>query len=168
MVEIRDDQMLTGMNVKISEEPLPYIIRVRGKIVKGGTTLGGDDSKRVMAVYRPPWWDSNRLAGIIKHSIHTQPELKTHEECMVACYLWAVNAALGMVTATCETMGNPVVDLNDQVSVVDTGTGMNTRMWVSNMEQSGTYGESTSWKMTLGGAMIDTPEMIALIKEIDR
>jgi hypothetical protein len=170
VIEVREDQLLTDLDVKVTTEPLPYIIRVRGKEAEkqgGGVTLGGDRSKRVMAVYKPPWHNRNRLAGVIKHEVKTIPSLRTYEECYVTCYLLAVNAALKYTTGTAETMGNPGITLDSQVGILNTATGTNSRMWVTNREVNGHFGATSSFRMAIGGSIIDTPDMAALIKQID-
>lgn len=171
--QIRDTELLTGIKVKVSEEPLAYIIRVRGKAAdpgprnRDGIKLGGDKTTRIMAVYRPPWWERNRLAGVLKHVTHTENALRNFEECLIACYLIALNEVLQHVTATVEIPTHPGFNLDDQVGVLDTGTGMNTRMWITNRASTFHAGQSTSWVMTLGGSMIDTPDLRDLIHEID-
>jgi hypothetical protein len=170
VIEVRDDQTLTDIDPKFSNAPLPYIIRVRGKEAEpqaGAVTLGGDKSKRIMAVYRPPWHERNRLAGVIKHEVATLPNLRTYEECYVACYLIAVNAALQYATATAEILANPGIALDSQVGLVDEATGVNTRLWVTNREINGQFGGTASFKMAFGGSMIDTADMQELIKQID-
>lgn len=171
--QIRDTELLTGIKVKVSEEPLAYIIRVRGKTAdpgprnRDGIKLGGDKTLRIMAVYRPPWWERNRLAGVLKHVTHTDNALRNFDECLIACYLIALNEVLQHVTATVEIPSHPGFNLDDQVGVLDTGTGMNTRLWITNRASTFHTGPQASWKMTLGGSMIDTPDLRGLIHEID-
>jgi hypothetical protein len=59
------------------------------------------------------------------------------------------------------------LNLDDQIGVLDTATGMNTRMWISNRSSTFQIGEQTSWVMTLGGSFIDTPDMTVLVREIE-
>lgn len=171
--QLRDTELLTGIKVKVSEEPLAYIIRVRGKTAKpgpqsnDGIRLGGDKTNRIMAVYRPPWWQRNRLGGVLKHVTHTRFELRSFEECQIACYLIAINEALQAVTGVVEAPGHPGFNLDDQVGIIDTGTGMNTRMWISNRQSTFRAGQAASWTMTLTGSMIDTPDLVDLVHEID-
>src|SRR5213078_5347954 len=72
--ELRDDQLLTGLDWQYTDDALAAIIRVRGKDNDDvGRTLGGDKLKRVMAVYRPPWhvprppYGHSGDARLIKH-----------------------------------------------------------------------------------------------------
>jgi hypothetical protein len=85
---------------------------------------------------------------------------------LVACLPDRLGEALQAVTAVVEIPGHPGLNLDDQVGVLDTGTGMNTRMWISNRSSTFQTGEQTSWVMTLGGSLIDTPDMV-LLREID-
>jgi hypothetical protein len=90
--EVRDSDLLTGIKVKISEEPLAWNIRVRGKETKRRSVrprLGGDNTRRIMAYYKPPWTRAGRMAGVLKHVTHTYPELRTFEECWSPAYLIA-------------------------------------------------------------------------------
>ncbi len=167
LTEVRDTDLITDLSHKRTEEPLPYIIRWRGKTARTGTTLGGDSSVRIMAVYRPPWTEDNSSAGIIMHVTHTENSLQTLVECEIACYLTAINGALKASTASFEIPGNPAIELDDQIGLVDTATGLNTRLWVANRSSTFQGGEQTSWTMALQGSLIDTADLIAIIAEID-
>lgn len=179
LTEIRDTDLLTSLRVKRSEESLPYIIRVRGKtkrtatrlsgngaIVSGVSTLGGDSSKRIMAVYRPPWTQDNTLGGVIKHHTQTDNALRSLLECEIACYLVAINAVLAAFTAALEVPGNPVLELDEHVGLMDTATGMNTRLWIARRASQFVAGERASWVTSLQGALVDTPDLVALIDEM--
>lgn len=168
--ELRDTDMLTGIQCKVTEQPLGYIIRVRGKELsraEGGHGLFGDRTNRVMAVYRPPWTRRGALAGVIKHVTYTKLELKTFEDCLVGCYLIALQEALEMATATVSIPAHPGFNLDDQVGLLDTGTGLNTRLWISQRSSTFTTGQQAAWTMTLAGSLIDTPDMIDLVGEIN-
>lgn len=166
-IEVRDTDLLTGLRTKRSEESLPYIIRVRGKTARAGTTLGGDTSKRIMAVYRPPWTEDNTLGGVIKHVVHTDNALRTLLECEIACYLIAINGCLRAFTATAEIPAAPFIELDHQVGLLDTATGLNTRLWVASRNSHFQSGERPAWETTLQGALIDTEDLVELIAEID-
>lgn len=163
---IRDREVLTAIEAKFTDEPLGYIIRVRGAVPKdGGFQLGGDSTRRVMFVYRPPWW--SRLAGLVKHVIHTDPMLKTNLDCEVGCYLVALNEALQSATGTISIPGNPEFMVDDQVYVVDAATGLATRLWVASRSSTFTAGQNGSWKTTLAGSLIDTPDIVDIKAEIE-
>lgn len=180
MEEIKDTDLLTDINVKFAKEPLAYIIRVRGKIVdphKGeeGVELGGDTAKRVMAVYLPPWSGAHhdvvngqysqnypfagRLAGVRKHVVHTDNKVENYDEAMMMCLLIAMREALGALAASIEIPGHPGLALNEQVSIIDTASGANTRMWLMHRSTTWTGGERAEFKTTLQGAMIDSPDL---------
>lgn len=180
LTEIRDTDLLTGLRTKRSEEPLPYIIRVRGKTKRartlltsqggglslGVTTLGGDTSVRIMAVYRPPWTQDNTLGGVIKHHTHTDNALRSLLECEIGCYLVAIASCLAAFTAVIEIPANPAIELDQQIGLIDTATGLNTRLWISARSSTFTAGERTAWTMSVQGALIDTADLIALKDEI--
>lgn len=167
ITEVRGTDLLTGLRTKRSEETLPYIIRVRGKTSRAGSTLGGDIVRRIMAVYRPPWTQDNTLAGVIKHVTRTDNALRSLLECQIGAYLIAIAGCLKAFTATAEMPGAPFVELDDQVGLMDTATGVNTRLWVVARTSRFQSGEKTSWVSTLQGSLIDNPDLIALIDEID-
>lgn len=185
VARVTDGDLLTGIQVKTSDEPLPTIIRVRGKRAAldrsdpfaGGRVLSGDRTRRIMAVYRPPWHhvvlqevqnpDTARLASILRHVNVTRNELKTLEECYEACYLIALQAALESTTGVVQIPANPKFGIDDQVMLVDRGTGINTRMWIAQRSSTMTLGEGAKWEMTLGGALIDTPDIQQLIADLD-
>jgi hypothetical protein len=168
LLEVRDSDLLTGIKVQISEEPLAWNIRVRGKETsnkKYVQAVGGDTTRRIMAYYKPPWTRAGRMAGVLKHVTHTYPELKTFDECLFAAYLIALGEALQAVTGVLQIPGNPGLNLDDQIGVLDTATGMNTRLWIANRSSTFHVGEQPSWVMTLGGSFIDTPDMTVLVAE---
>jgi hypothetical protein len=47
--------LLTGIDVKQTDEPLAYIIRVRGRESADGQRSAAAAPKRIMFTYRPPW-----------------------------------------------------------------------------------------------------------------
>jgi hypothetical protein len=185
VAKITDQDLLTGIQVKTSDESLPTIIRVRGKEAPhesadpfgSGRVLGGDRTRRLMAVYRPPWHnivlqqvvdpELARLASVLRHVNYTRNELNTMEECYEAAYLIALQAALESTTAVAEIPANPKFGLDDQAMLVDRGTGINTRLWIAQRSTSMRLGENAEWKMTLGGSLIDTPDIQAVIAELD-
>lgn len=170
-LDIRDDQLLTAIQPRFSRDDLPYIVRVRGKEHKNGAQLGADKSKRIMAVLWTPWGDpgtgDDDLAGVIRHSVVSRPDLGSYEECVVAAYLVCINAALQQVTATAEIPANPMATLNFQVGLIDKATGINSRLWISNWTHEASYTQEGYWRMSLGGSLIDTPDMQKLLTMIE-
>lgn len=179
MQELRDTKLLTGLKTKFTKENLAYIIRVRGKeVIKGGVQLDEDHSRRVMAEYFPPWSGAHhsittgrydlgypfagRLSGVVKHVVRTDTGVDDADEAMMACILIAIEEALSSFTGTCEAPGYPGLGMNEQLSVVDTGSGTNTRLWIASRTSTFTTGQDASWAMSLGGAMIDTPDLLFL------
>jgi hypothetical protein len=180
MLEVKDTQLLTDIEGAFTKEPLAFIYRARGRMVKAGetgTTLGGDRTKRFQASYLPPWsgahhnvltgeYDknypfANRMAGLLKHVVHYDDALESVEECMMACILICVKAALAAFTVVFEIPGRPDVMLDDQISVVDTGTGLNSRVWVGSVQSSHTSEEG--YKTTVAGSLIDSPDILGLV-----
>lgn len=161
---IRDRDLLTGMSVKLTDEPLRYIIRVRGAKApadEGGRLLSGDKGvRRKMFVFRPPWTLDNRQGGFIKHAFHYNHFLRTVDACEIAAYLIGLAMALKSATAVAQIPGNPEFELDDQVRLVDEGTGLATRMWIAQRSSTFTTGTDAEWTMSLGGSLIDTPDIV--------
>lgn len=177
--EVRDTDLLTGVETKFTKEPLAYIMRARGQVKKkGGVPLGEDREPRIQAMYFPPWSGAHRdisedeyqpnypfpsrLAGLRKHWVHFDQGISSETEAMMFCILAAVEMALAAFQGTIEIPGHPGIRLNEQVSVIDTPSGTNTRLWVGNRHTSFTTGEQTEYKTSLSGALIDTPDMVAI------
>lgn len=167
---IRDTDVLTGVQAKITDEPLATIIRVRGREAKrkeGGTTLGGSSpTLRLTGSYRPPWTRGGRLAGLNKHVTVNRFDLDTPEAVRFACILIALYQALASTTATVEMPGTPQFELNDQAMLSDGGTGLSTRLWIARRSMAFSSGENTEWKSTLGGSLIDTPDISEIKQDI--
>lgn len=181
MEEVRDTDLLSEITTKFSKEPLAWIIRVRGKAAskaQGGRTLGEDTTRRVAATYFPPWSGAHhdvvtgkysehypfqgRMAGIWRHAIHMDNNVESPDEAMMMCLLIAIKQALAALRATIEIPGHPGLRLNEQVSIVDTASGANTRLWVTSNATSWTGGEDAEFRTTLGGAMVDSPDLFAI------
>lgn len=172
--EVTEDDLLTDVAFKQTDEPLAYIIRVRGKEKASGKLLGGDSAHRIMAVYRPPWSyrldedGPDRLAGVLKHVIHTDPALRSVDECQVAARLIALAEALGSLHAVITTPGHYVYTLDDQIGVTDTGSSINSRLWIAERSTEFiTSAEETHWTATLSGPLLDTPDIVALLAELE-
>lgn len=168
--EFADTDMIGQLQVKASEESLPYIIRVRGKEASasaGGIGLGGDKVRRIMFVYRPPWTEDNEMAGIIKHVVKYDPALRTDDEVKMGCYLIAAAAALAAYTGQLVVPGLPLLELDDQVGVMDTATGTNSRLWISSLSDTFTRSkDETSWRTTVGGNLLDSQDLVDVIAAI--
>jgi hypothetical protein len=179
MIEIRDKDLLTGLQTKFTKENLGYVLRARGKEKKGeGVWLGEDLTERFQATYFPPWsgahhslltgeYDHNlvgidRLAGMRKHVVHADVNLASEDECMMACLLIAVQQALTAFTGTATLPGYPGLELDEQLSIIDSATGTNTRMWINSITSTFTAGEDASYLTSVGGVMIDTPDLVLL------
>lgn len=179
MLEVTEDQLLTSVSPSFSKEPLNYIIRARGRMPKKGegkgVRLGEDRVRRFQATYMPPWsgahrnvatglYDTDypfadRMAGLRKHQQWTDDNLESNDECMMAAILAAMKSALAAFTCSVEIPGRPDIGLGDQISVIDSATGMNGRIFIgSRHTTNGADGYVTS----LSGSMIDTPDVLAL------
>jgi hypothetical protein len=172
VVTVRDTDLLGPIDVKESDEPLAYIIRMRGRVAPNrGLTIGGDQTKRLMYVYQPPWSirpGGNQLGGILRHVIHTDNMFKTLDDCKFACFYLALNEALAAITATIQIPANPGIQLDDHVEVLDLGTGVTSRLSVQQRSSQLTRsGEQTLWTMTVGGALVDTLDVQAVVRRIN-
>lgn len=181
MEQVTDADLLTGVETKFTKEPLAQIIRVRGQLQKrkkGGTQLGEDHANRVTGVYTPPWSGihhdilsgepsqdypfGGRLSGLLKHETHFDPNVETADEALMGCLLIATQMALASFGATIEVPGYPGFSLNEQVSVVDTPSGTNSRLWITGVNSTFTTGENAEWKTTLEGVLVDTPDLLLI------
>lgn len=165
---LRDTEMLTAVQAKLTNEPLASIIRVRGAAatLKEGGRILGSDPRKLMAVYRPPWHLQGRTAGIIKHHITVNPRYKDQASVEMAARLIALQEALAAAAAQVQCPGTPQFQLDDTVGLMDEGTGLFTRLYVSNRTSRFQAGKNASYVTTLGGALIDTPDVVAMKQEI--
>jgi hypothetical protein len=159
--EVRDKDLLTGITVKLSKTNKATRIYARGKDLpkkKGGWALQEDKEFRVTAVYVPPWRTRMEGANVIRQVVHFDKMLQTKLDCAVMCRLIAAQEALQSATGGIEIPGNPALELDDQVSVIDEGTGANTRLWIAQRQDSFTVSPEgqVSWKTSLNGSWIDT------------
>jgi hypothetical protein len=164
-----DFNLLTGVNATLNVVGRPSIVHVRGREAKKGQhgrSLGEDRAKRVWAKYIPPWGTKHstryRQANILRHHTHFDPNLTTNGECKVAAVLIAIQYQLQSFTAHIEIPGHPGAELDDHVSIRDEGTGVDTRIWVADIQSQFTSGEQAKWTVTIGGALIDTEDMVLL------
>lgn len=177
---VTDRHLLTGVQVKLSDAPLASAIRVRGAVsnlkkgVFAGTPTGralrdnflGDGTYRKAFMYVPPWMRRRRLAGIIKHFNHLDQKLKSQKECKIAALHIALAQALQSATCTMEIPPNPAITLDGHVLLIDLGTGMNTRVYIANRSLRWAKGERNEAKMTLGGSLIDLPDISEVVSEL--
>jgi hypothetical protein len=192
---VHEDQTLTGIDMKWTDEPLAFNIRVRGRRVKKkratavvgngeavtgpnrgpGRTLGGDKSKRWMYVYQPPWsrgafnspdGGDYRNGNIKKYVVYHNNGLKSLGECKVAALLIAYQEAMEAGQAQLEMPCMPTIFLDHQCALFDTGTGLSTRMYVASRQISWRGGEQAQFKMALGGSLLDLPDITQVRKEL--
>lgn len=169
VLELRDDQLLTGLTWQRSDEALAGIIRVRGKALskrRGGTMLGSDRVRRVMGVYRPPWHRSERDARVIRHVVHHEPLYKTEQECLVAAQMIALQEALAAVSANVQIPAHPGLQLDDIISLRDRATSIASRAWIASKQSTFEQGQSTTFTQTLGVALLDTPDVTGVVEDL--
>jgi hypothetical protein len=175
MLQILDTRLSEALTIKWDMSNLPYVMRFRGAISGTGQTLFADLVKRFMGTYWPPWsghdytnlqgnnfsgnYPTGRVAGVRRQFSQTDPSLESVAECLFACILAAIQYALQAVTGTFQAPGLPGVGLDQQISVIDEGTGTNTRLWVASVESQHTLGPNGSWHMMVGGSVLDTEDM---------
>lgn len=176
--EVHEDRLLQGINAHFSGEPLAYNIRVRGKRrkkKKGGRHLGGDKTPRWMYVYRPPWSRGNpdfgdakdfQNANLKKYVVHHDEQLDSLDECKIAAILIAFKEALEAYKATVEFPFMPSIFLDSQLRIRDLGTGLMTRMWVVDRAVRIRTGEDPEFKMTVGGSLIEVPDIVEVREEL--
>lgn len=174
LLEIRDQDMLEAVEPKFDLSNLPYIIRYRGDVdTENGVVYDGDLVKRYNAAYFPPWsgagpniTESGRNAGVRRHELTVDTNLKSDEQCMFAAILAALQYALQFATAQIQIPGYPGIELNEQISIVSGVTGINSRMWVASVSDEQTGGPSGTWEMTVGGSLIDNVDMEQIRKDL--
>lgn len=172
--EVRDTDLLADVQVKLAEEPLALIIRVRGREAASGVSVGGDKTKRIMAVYKPPWVDgdpahdlTHESGGVIKRVIRTEPALRTLMDCQIACFLTAIEEALMAAAASFAIPPLLVLELDDMIGLLDTTTATNSRVWITHITSTHESGDDPRFDMSIQGVLVDTPELEAVIAELD-
>lgn len=173
MLEVRDSDLLESVKVKVDLSNLPYIIRFRGNVDPSGVTTDGDLVKRYAGTYFPPWsgagpyiTQAGRTSGVRRHELTVDPNLYSDEECVFGAILAALQYALAAYTAEVQISGYPDLDLNEQISVVDETTAVNSRLWIASIASEHTTGPNGSWKMTLGGSLLDGMDMQQLKSDL--
>lgn len=185
---VHEDQQMTGISPKFSDEPLPYNIRVRGRVIQGeekskklGRTLGADHSRRFMYVYRPPWsrdqhyggnWPSSdrdqyRNGNVKRYVVHHDDTLKTLNDCKIAALFIAFAEALESAQVQVECPAMPFIYLDHQTAIFDTASGMSTRVWVASRSMEFVSGEQGHFTMALAGAMLDLPDIQTVREELN-
>jgi hypothetical protein len=187
VAQVTDGDILTDAQPKWSKESLSYIIRCRGKATRqyqpGGVPLGEDRTKRIQGVYLPPWsgahhnvktglYDhgpgfTDRLAGLRRHRVIYDEGVRTQEEALEMCVLAAIQEAMASNTMSIEVPGNPLLTLDEHVSVIDRASGVNSRLWSADIHSTFTDGTQVEWKITLSGALLDTPDMDLLLVDYE-
>lgn len=166
MVEVRDTDLLESAKVTVDLSNLPYIIRYRGGVSKDGTAFDEEQIKRYNGTYFPPWsgagpfeTEPGRTTGVRRHEFTRNILLQSDEECILAAILAAIQYALAAYTAEIQISGYPGIELNEQVSVVDKTTALNSRLWVTSIQTEHTTGANAAYKMTVGGSLLDGMDM---------
>lgn len=179
MIEVKDTDLLTGISVSIDHANRPASIRVRGKEPKKGVRgqrgakLGEDTTRRIMATYYPPWHRKENIfdpdpghafrdANVIRHVVHYDNLLSSKLECKVKAILIALQYSLQDHTGEVEVPGFPGIDLDELLSVVDEGTGANTRIWIAHVRSTFTSGPATKWVTQVGGSLLDVPDNLSM------
>lgn len=168
MVTATDADLLTAMSAKIDKGQKAYIIRARGKATNKGVMLGQDTTKRFQAAYRPPWVKEGRTSGKIRHEVFYDNLLTSDLQCAVAARLIAFQMALAGAEVVVQIPGYPALDVDDQIGVIDEGTGTNSRVYVVDRGSTHTTGKEATWRMTLTGALLDTPDVQGVIDDLNQ
>lgn len=174
VVTIDDNSLLNAIEVKQSDESLAYIIRVRGRVSSNGQRVGSSSEERIMFTYRPPWGYQinsgviDKLGGVIKHVIYTDKMFKTKDDVKFGAYYIALQEALASMQATAQIAGNPGPQLDDHVGLLDLGTGVTSRLSIQSRSSTFTRAaDQTAWSLTLGGALVDEPDVSAMVAIIE-
>lgn len=166
--ELDDTNMLTGLRRKNTDEDKPVVIRVRGKTASargGGVPLGGDSIRRIMAGYHCPWEAGSRMGGLLRHIVYQDDQLISYAMCLYGAVLIAMQAAVAMHTATVEIPAYPLLELDDQVSVIDEPTSTNSRLWIVKTDDTMTLGENAQWRETIEGSLLDSRDLQDVIAQ---
>lgn len=173
---IRDTNLLTAVQASFDANVLAQSIRVRGKVVKAKKAgpnahpLGADPTFRHQFSYRPVWarGSSSSGANLRRHSLTTDPLIATLYQAKVACLMIAFRQALESAKAQIELPMWPLLHLDHQVLMLDTGTGLSTRLWVAQRSWNYVSGENAEFKMSLGGSLLDINDVQETRIELER
>lgn len=197
-ITIRDQDLLTDLKPQHDNKDDRHIIRVRGTINKQdgkglyegfARVAGADTFRRNTFVYLPPFaggWDIRRMAGVLKqltyYNLGDQSVLgfTSNRQCAVACVLIAIQIGLARDTATLQTPGNPALGLDSFAFITDAGSGIASRLYISNRKSTMTIGGDGSgqvgggastdlvWATEIGGSLCDNPEMEIMVTDYNR
>jgi hypothetical protein len=168
MVTATDADLLTAASAKVDKGAQANVIRARGKRSKHGRMLGEDTTRRFQALYFPPWYRNGRTSGKLRHEVMYDNLLDSNEQCMVACCLIAFQMALASAEVVVQLAGYPAFDIDDQVAVMDRGTGTNSRVYIVERSSTHTTGKEATWRMTLTGGLLDTPDVQEVVRDLNR
>jgi hypothetical protein len=143
-----------------------------------------------MFTYWTPWMP--RMAGVIKqltyYNIGTNAVLgfTSIQQCMVAAILIAYQIALARDAATAQCPGNPAMGLDSFIYIIDTGTGVTSRLYITDRQSTmelggdgtslatsgyqsggGQASDELRWGTELGGALVDNPEWEHLVSDYE-
>jgi hypothetical protein len=165
---VKDTTLLTGIDAKFSQTDMPDSIRARGKVVRKKLAnvnrefihaLGEDRSLRYQYSYRPVWARGGVSAHLRKPVLKHEPQLTSVFQCKVACLMIALRYALSGAQAQVEMPFWPYLQLDDHVLIYEGSTGLSTRIWVAMRNWSIKGGDDPDFSMTIGGALLDTPDV---------
>lgn len=159
--QVTEKDMLTEARIHWSNEKERTLIKARGKTVghgEGGHSDGDDSALRRQFTYIPPW--ARRMAGVIKPFVAYNNEWTSTDDCQLATHLISLQIALAQLTGTIDIPGTPHIGLDSQVSVIDSQTGLNMRLYVSNRNIHFHRDTKTQFTTELGGGFLDTPDFL--------
>lgn len=183
-IRISSNGLLTDFKPKHDNKDDRYILRVRGVVNKKiGRSLAGDTAKRVTFTYWPPW--IKNMAGVIKQLTYYNIGdkgvlgLQTVRQCRVAVMLIAVQIALSRDTGIAQCPGQPGFGLDSFGYITDEGSGVASRLYVTNRKSVMTLGGDGSsqvkggsggsqqllWATEIGGSLCDNPEFEHILRD---
>jgi hypothetical protein len=174
---VRDETIITGIDAKFSQTDMPDSIRVRGKTVKqkiasqnpgSAHALGEDRTLRWQYSYRPVWARGGRSAHLRRPVVKTEPQYANEYQCKVACLEIALRYALSAAQASVEIPLWPYMHLDDHLLVYEKSTGLSTRIWLAMRNWQIKGGDEPEFSMTVGGALLDTPDVQDTRVELQR
>lgn len=173
---VKDTNLLTAVQATFDANVLAQSIRVRGKPVntKKATAavhpLGADPTFRYQYSYRPVWarGSSSGQGHLRRHALHYDHMIRSEYECKVGCLFIAFRMALESAKAEIELPLWPLIHLDHQVLMFDTGTGLSTRLWVASRSWNWSSGEDGEFKMNLGGSLLDINDVQETRRELER
>ncbi len=174
---VNDTDLLTGIEPVFDNTQLPDSIRVRGKDKSQRAAernpewihpLGADRKDRIQYSYRPHWARDGRSANLRRAVVHYEQMIEDLFEAKVACLMIAMRYALEATKMQVEFPMWPLVHLDSEVLVRDTGTGMSTRLWVASRSWEYQGGKNARFRMSVGGSCLDTEDITVTREEFER